>query len=50
MSGEEKKRFRKWLYIVLTALGVGSYPAAKCAGCDSGIVDDVSGECVEFDK
>lgn len=34
------KKYKKWLWLLLVALGVGSYPAAKLAGCDSGIVDD----------
>lgn len=48
MTDAKRKTFNKWLYAVLVALGVGGYQAARLAGCESGIVDDASGECIEF--
>jgi hypothetical protein len=45
-----KNKVRAWLFAILTALGVGGYQAAQMLGCDSGMIDDKSGECVEFDK
>lgn len=35
-----KKTYKKWLWFLLVALGVGAVPAAKIAGCPSGLVDD----------
>lgn len=49
-----KKRVRLWIYAVLTALGVGAGTASRCAGCESGIVDDnpkspTYGECISLE-
>jgi hypothetical protein len=57
-EGEKKPRkFKKWIYILLTAFGVGAIPAAVIAGCPSGVVADVpvcverngKGECVKYE-
>lgn len=56
-------RYKKWVWMLLTALGVGTGTAARCAGCESGVVDDAKtvvrdgveipnpnyGECVSFE-
>lgn len=46
LESEKPKKFKKWLYILLTAFGVGAVPAAIYSGCPSGIVADVP-VCVE---
>ena len=43
-------KVKKWIVVTLTMLGVGLGSASKCVGCESGWIDDKSGECIDLDR